>query len=237
MNRLRRVELFALACTLAASSCVTRQVTFPQTADPPSAPRADSAPTIGLALVRDDRPSHDAGYIGALKLTVGTEASSYLRTRTADALHEKGFHVVTAPSLDEVRGARDHARNLVLTLQSISIRSPDVVLEPTEAAAVVSAQLFDQAGTVVYSQVFYGRKTERIGFVADMPAVAGRMVAAALEDAIENMMDDAGFLPAARRASWGEGQGWGAKVARRSERPCPRWLPDLVLAFAAPAAG
>jgi len=200
MSRLARRVSIALICSLAATGCVSRQLRFPSLDQTPSTVDNDDGPIVGLAVVVDARPSERAGAIGSLGLTAGTDAAAYVEARTRKALQAKGFRVVTAPTPREPWGAGDRfvGKILRLTLQSISVGSVDAFMEPTNATIKISADVFDQTGRVVYSQVFYGEKTERIGFVSNVPEVAGRIVAAALDDAIEDMLDDAGFLPAVR---------------------------------------
>lgn len=198
MSRLARRVSIALICTLAATGCISRQLVLPSVDQPPPTVGHEDGPIVGLAVVGDVPAGERAGAIGALGLTVGPDASAYVEAQTRKALQAKGFRVLTAPTPREPWGAgdRDVGTMLLLTLQSIHVESVDAAMEPTNATVKMSASLSDHAGKVVYAQVFYGEKTQRIGFVTNVPEVAGRILAAALDDAIEDMLADAGFLPA-----------------------------------------
>jgi hypothetical protein len=166
---------------------------LPETA---AVPHAENAPNIGLAPVRDARPDERSGRVGMLKLTAGPESKDYLQGSATRKLSELGYLVVAAPD----PGSRDGTprlatpRVVLLTLQTLSIDGEG--LGPVQAAATLTASVYDGADTVVYSHTFRSLSNDVFGLTANPEALAGKIMASALDQAVASVVADPRFLAA-----------------------------------------
>ena len=198
VESLRRVTLVPLVLiwALLGDGCVSRQVRLPRAPDTPADVGAAGAPTLGLAPVRDARPNEAAGYVGALKLTAGAEAKDYLLKKATRALYEKGYHVVSSPDPSGSHGAGHlfKAKIIVLTLQTLSMEGEG--LGPVQATTTLTAQVYDESETLAYVHTFQGSSNDHFGLSANPDALAGKIMAAALDQAIATMIADTRFVAA-----------------------------------------
>ena len=169
---------------------------LPPTPDTSTERRTPNAPNIGLAPVRDARPDEASGYVGALKLTAGPDCKEYLQRRLTRALDENGYQVVTSPDPSQGQGTPRpfNGRVILLTLQTLSIVGEG--LGPVQAAATLTASVYEEAGTVVYAHTFRGLSNDFFGLTASPETLAGKIIATAPDQAVASVVADTHFLAA-----------------------------------------
>jgi len=153
---------------------------------------------VGLARVHDDRGSATAGKVGAATINTSTDIDDYLYASMKNGLVQKGLSVVDAPSPGSAGAQAFKGKIVVVSLQSVSIGTPDALLFPANATAAIAVQVFDQQPKVIYAQTFSGTMNGTLGVhtQSGYEDETGKMIAAALDQAVNSR--DQGLSTAAK---------------------------------------
>lgn len=168
-------------------------------------PRPDAG-TILVAQPLDQRADKQRlGGIGALGLSMKADPSELVAKEVVAALYEQGVngtlgHVSSdAPASFPQAAQQANAQGvLALTIQSISIKSFDAVMDPPTAEVSLQATLYDPQGSVVETESVTGHVQRRVNTFAAERAT-GELVGEAAHDAAQRLTTRASFSEALKK--------------------------------------
>lgn len=191
--------IFALFA-LSLSGCMTQIAPLPSPS-PITAIVSQTAPILGVASVKDNRQEQEVGMVGALSIAVGNDLVSYTDTVLKQHLAQLGFRVVSAPDPIALKGVNleyvFNGKVVLVTIQDVSFGAIDALLDTGDAAITLHALVFDRNGQEIYSASHVGEHSEWIGF-SFMGKTEGRIIAAAVDDAIKKLTENQSFRDAIR---------------------------------------
>ena len=152
------------------------------------------APVILVARPVDQRTDKKrVGTIGGLGLNLKDDPSELVAREVVSALHERGFngtigHVASDnPAAFSQAGSQTLARGvLALSVESISVKSFDALMDPPTASVTLKGTLHDGQGVVVSGTTVTGSVQHRIGFMVEQ--AAAELIAEAIHDAAQRLV-------------------------------------------------
>lgn len=203
MKKTLRV-LTACATAVLLSGCAT--VMLPQGPDIYSFTPRPGAPTILVARAIDQRADkRKLGNISALSVSMKADPSEMVGKEVVAALYAQGLNGRLEPiSSDQSAGFAEAAQRagaagvLALSIQSISVRSFDALMDPPTAEFVLQATLYDHNGKQVESAGATGHVQRRINSFATERSV-GELVGEAAHDAVQRLISHGTLADALKR--------------------------------------
>ncbi len=203
MMRLK-VTLALLVSGIFLAGCAT--VVLPQGPDIYSlTPRSDAA-TIVVARAVDQRiDKQKLGNISALSLSMKADPVELVGKEIVAALYEQGVNGRLEPvSSDNPDTFAEAARRvnadgvLALSIQSISVKSFDALMDPPTCELVLQATLYDRQGKLAQSASETGHVRRRINSFATEKSV-GELVGEAAHDAAQRLVSRGSMAEALKK--------------------------------------
>ena len=160
--------------------------------------RYPDAVRIGVAKVLDERGGHKVGTIGATVIFVKKEladlTTNYLIHHLNSNLRANVEQViVTSPDEIPSEAAKNNVEGIVLArINRLRMFSIDALMQPVEVELSLDVEVYDRNGLRVYKESFMGHHEKRIGITL-VEHSTGKLVEAAVLDAMNNLVKDPGF--------------------------------------------
>jgi len=148
--------------------------------------------------VVDERGTANAGTIGAAFIQVKGElvdlVTNYLinHLNTKMDLNVERLKTATAQDIASASSVYHTDRVLVVRIKRLKMFSMDALMQPVEIDLDLECEVYDPDGKLIYQQTIMGRNEKRIG-ISIVDKTTGKLVEAAVLDAMNNLVKDSGL--------------------------------------------